>query len=82
MQDLVIKNVNTADYEGFNLNPFYDPEGEHNRLGRKNVYAWMCRGEWYRIYERSILSAFVFEKEIRNILTTKYENMSNFFQFS
>ncbi len=39
MQDLVIKNVNTADYEGFNLNPFYDPEGEHKRLGRKNVYA-------------------------------------------
>lgn len=32
MQDLVIKNVNTADYESFNLNQFYDPEGEHKRV--------------------------------------------------
>ena len=32
MQDLVIKNVNTADYESFNLNQYYDPEGEHKRV--------------------------------------------------
>ena len=31
MQDLVIKNVKTAEYKETNLNQFYDPDGVHKR---------------------------------------------------
>ncbi|MBR5712286.1 MAG: cupin domain-containing protein [Lachnospiraceae bacterium] len=31
MQDIIIKNVRTADYRDVSLNQSYDPEGEHKR---------------------------------------------------
>lgn len=48
MQDLVIKNVNTMDYESFNLNQFYDPNGEHKQsfeFQRGNVVSPYKDGE-------------------------------------
>lgn len=29
MQEIVVKNVKTVEYENYNLNQLYDPEGEH-----------------------------------------------------
>ncbi len=31
MQELIIRNVNTSEYESVNLNQYYDPNGEHKR---------------------------------------------------
>lgn len=48
MQDLVIKNVNTTEYENYNLNQFYDPNGEHKHVfefQRGNVVSPFKSGE-------------------------------------
>lgn len=48
MQELVIKNVNTAQYEEINLNQHYDPNGEHRHafeFQRSNVVSPYKNGE-------------------------------------
>lgn len=37
MQELIIKNVNTSEYESVNLNQHYDPNGEHKRAFEKVI---------------------------------------------
>ena len=48
MQDIVIKNVKTVEYEKNNLNQLYDPEGEHKNsfeFQRGNVISPFKNGE-------------------------------------
>lgn len=48
MQELVIKNVKTAQYENFNLNQYYDPNGEHKQafeFAKSNVVSPYLNGE-------------------------------------
>lgn len=48
MQDLVIKNVRTSEYESVNLNQLYDPNGEHKHIfefQRSNVVSPYKNGE-------------------------------------
>ena len=45
MQDLVIKNINSVEYENLNLNQFYDPDGVH-----KNSFEF-CRGNVVSAYK-------------------------------
>ncbi|MBO4921146.1 MAG: cupin domain-containing protein [Lachnospiraceae bacterium] len=48
MQDIIIKNVKTAEYKDVDLNQFYDPNGEHKRkfgFKKSNVTAPYKTGE-------------------------------------
>lgn len=48
MQDIVIKNVKTTEYESYNLNQYYDPNGEHKHsfeFQRGNVFSPYKSGE-------------------------------------
>lgn len=48
MQGLIIRNVNTSEYESVNLNQYYDPNGEHERafeFQKSNVVSPYKSGE-------------------------------------
>lgn len=48
MQEIVVKNVKTIEYEKYNLNQLYDPEGEHKysfEFQRGNVISPFKNGE-------------------------------------
>lgn len=48
MQELIIRNVNTSEYESVNLNQYYDPHGEHKRafeFQKSNVVSPYKSGE-------------------------------------
>lgn len=48
MQELIIRNVNTSEYECVNLNQYYDPNGQHKRafeFQKSNVVSPYKSGE-------------------------------------